>query len=437
MRRVLPLLLLAACAYRPKGEGEERARAEQAGAPFARPFETRALPEIAPDASLDALTERVLLANADLERAYWRWRSALERVPQESTSPTTAAVSFETMLSKGAGTFLDRTSFTFGNDPMANLVAPRKLKVAGRAALEEARAAGLRFEKARLETRERVVAAWWEYALLAERIRLQEADVAFLEGAADVARARLVAAGGAQSEFLRANVEARLARNDLETLRARLPARRAELNALLSRPPDAPLDPPEALPPPSPTSFQLDALLARAADRNPELAALAREAQASSEGLELARLQYLPDFSLAVGLDPAEWATRLMGMATVPLLRRAAIEGRIAQARADRRAVEAMRRQVANDLAAQLVLQLYALENADRQIALFESAIVPEAAQAARALQASYAAGGASLTDALGALRVWVEARATLAEVRAGRETGLARIRALAVVDEA
>jgi outer membrane protein TolC len=188
---------------------------------------------------------------------------------------------------------------------------------------------------------------------------------------------------------------------------------------------------------PRPADFADDALLARAADRNPELLALSREVQGRTQAIELARLQYLPDFALGIGLDPGDWATRVMGMITMPIVRRPAIEGAIEQARADLRATEAMRRQVGNDLAAQVVLQLYALRNADRQIRLFEEAIVPESDQAARVLQGVYAAGRVPLQEFLDSLRVWIDARAALAEVRAEREKSLARLESLAAVDTA
>ncbi len=438
MRRTAILfaaLGLAACAIRPVGESAERDRAAEAGTAFVQRFEERKLPDLAPDAGLAAVQERAGLSNAELERAYWEWRAAIERVPQESTTPTTAALSLETMLSGGMGSFLDRSSFTLSNDPMANIPWPKKLAVAGRIALDEARATGLRFEKARLELRERVTAAWWEWVVLGERIRLKEADLAYLDIAVAAVEARVRAGAATQGELLKLRVEESLARNDLETLRSEVPGRRAELNALLSRRPDAPVAMPGTVDAPRPADFADEALLARAADRNPELLALSREMQGRTQAIELARLQYLPDFSLGVGLDPGEWATRVMGMITVPILRRPAIEGAIEQARADVRATEAMRRQVGNDLAAQLVLQLYALRNADRQIRLFEEAIVPESDQAVRALQGVYATGRIPLQELLDSLRVWIDARAALAEVRAAREKSLARIEALAAVD--
>ncbi|MCK6459853.1 MAG: hypothetical protein L6Q95_08155, partial [Planctomycetes bacterium] len=127
--RIASLLLaagLAACAIRPVGEAAERDRAAEAGEAFVQRFEERELPPLPPEAGLDAMLERALLANADLERAYWEWRAALERVPQESTTPTAAAFSLETMLSGGMGSFLDRSSATLSNDPMANIVWPKK-----------------------------------------------------------------------------------------------------------------------------------------------------------------------------------------------------------------------------------------------------------------------------------------------------------------------
>jgi outer membrane protein TolC len=440
MRRIATLLAaltLAACAIRPKGEPAERERAAEAGAAFVQRFEERALPELPPDAVLEAILLQAALTNAELERAYWEWRAAIERIPQESTTPTAAALSLETMLSGGMGSFLDRSSFTLSNDPMANIPWPKKLAVAGRIALDEARAAGLRFEKARLELRERVTAAWWEWTVLGERIRLKEADLAYLEIAVAAVEARVRAGAATQGELLKLRVEEKLARNGLETLRSELPGRRAELNALLSREPDAPVAMPGRMDAPRPADFADDALLARAADRNPELLALSREVQGRTQAIELARLQYLPDFALGIGLDPGDWATRVMGMITMPIVRRPAIEGAIEQARADLRATEAMRRQVGNDLAAQVVLQLYALRNADRQIRLFEEAIVPESDQAARVLQGVYAAGRVPLQEFLDSLRVWIDARAALAEVRAEREKSLARLESLAAVDTA
>jgi len=435
MAVLLGALGLASCVIRPKGEPAERERAAEAGAAFARRFEERELPDLPADAGLAAMQQRAALANAEIERSYWDWRAAIERIPQESTTPTAAALSLETMVSGGMGSFLDRSSFTLSNDPMANIPWPRKLAVAGRIALDEARAAGFRFEKARLELRERVTAAWWEWSVLGERIRLKEADLAYLDVAVAAVEARVRAGAATQGELLKLRVEERLARSDLETLRSEVPGRRAELNALLSRGPDAPVAMPLAMDAARPADFADDALLARAADRNPELLALSREVQGRTQAIELARLQYLPDFSLGVGLDPGDWATSVMGMITMPIVRRPAIEGAIEQARADLRAAEAMRRQVGNDLAAQVVLQLYALRNADRQIRLFEEAIVPEADQAARALQGVYATGRIPLQELLDSLRVWIDARAALAEVRAEREKSLARIEALAAVD--
>ena len=112
-------------------------------------------------------------------------------------------------------------------------------------------------------------------AALAEAAIL--AVVAPLLRAAGVARLESVGLGAAGA--LTAPDAARdLAENALRTARARLPGRKAALNALLSRAPDAAIDIPAALPAPRPMPEDDARLLALAAERHPELLALAREA---------------------------------------------------------------------------------------------------------------------------------------------------------------
>ena len=98
-----------------------------------------------------------LLTNADLEQKYWEWRSAIEQIPQDGTQATNLALSANLGVTRGR-TGSDRTTLSAGNDPMADIVLPPKLSAAARRALENARAAGLRFRKAQFDLRNKVLA---------------------------------------------------------------------------------------------------------------------------------------------------------------------------------------------------------------------------------------------------------------------------------------
>ena len=159
-----------------------------------------------------------------------------------------------------------------------------------------------------------------------------------------------------------------------------LPSQRAALNALLGRDPSAPLGAPSSPPAPRPLPGDDAQLLSLVAARNPELDALAAEIRGRSEGVALARLQYVPDLSLGAGTDLAGLAQTLSGALTLPLLRHEAIEAAIRQAEANQHAAESMRRQSQADLRSQVVQDLIAVRDADRQVALLQSALLPCAA---------------------------------------------------------
>src|SRR5213075_2867455 len=142
--------------------------------------------------------------------------------------------------------------------------------------------------------------------------------------------------------------------------------------------------------------------------RNPELEALAHEILGKKQGVELARLQYYPDFSVSAGTDLAGAAQSLMGMITVPILRHEAIDAAIAQARANVRAAEAMRRQTTNDLNARVVADIVTIRDTERQLELFDRTILPRARRVVELSRSSHEAGRATQIDLLDSQRALI-----------------------------
>jgi len=427
--------LASGCALHPEGEDVERERAAEQGRAYEKPWEARDLPALPANAPWKEILRRSFLANGELEARWWEWRAALERIPQEASPRTTAAFFFEHMIQGGDSTAWERTFLGAGNDPMFNIPWPGKLTTAGRRALEEARAAGLRFERSKFDLQRRVIESYQDWALLGERLRIGEARVALLGAVRAAAEGRISAGRGAQFELLQARTQEDLAVNALESLRARVPVERARLNALAGRGAGEPLDLPGGMPEPRSLAYSEAELIRLAAERSPEVLALARDIEAGKEGIRLAELEFVPEFGLSGGADLGGIAQTIGGMITMPILRYEAIRGGIEEARARLEAASAMRRQASSDAAARMLLDLRGFSDAERQIALFQASIIPRADMALASTRAGYASGAVSLRDLLESSRMLLEAREMLAQLLAEREKMLADLEALAAVD--
>ena len=432
----LPLLIaLGGCTVHPKGEQAERSAALRSGKPFEKPVSERTAPSLPANPTPDDLVRYALLTNADLEQRYWDWRAAIEQIPQDGTQPTNLALSAGTTLNKG-NLSRERTTLAAFNDPMADIVWPEKLSVAARRALDNSRAAGLRFQRAKFDLRNKVLSAYYDYALTAELIRLEETNTELLQTTTMVVEARNRAGTAGQQDLLKARNELDMSRSDIANMKAQLPSLRASLNALLNRDGAASVPIPPQLPATRPMGYSDEQLLSLAGKQNPELAALAAEIKGKDEGIRLARLQYMPDFSLSASTDLAGIAQTLTGMVTVPLLRYKAINAAIGQAEANLKSTDAMRRQTHNDLNAQIVMDLSTLRDADRQLDLFEHTVLPRARQVVTIARTAYETGQATLLDLLDGQRSLTAIQRLVATLRITREKRLSELEAIAGVSE-
>ena len=168
------------------------------------------------------MLQRAFLANGELEASYFEWKAALARIPQAAAYPNAnLAPSFSYMFSGGNMKAWNRTTVNVGFDPMQNLAFPTKVVQAGKVAFEDARAAGYKFSAAKFELQRKVLSAYLDYALTAEKARIQEENVSLLRLIAESADTR-VQAGAPQQDLLRAQIQLRLAENELANQRSEL-----------------------------------------------------------------------------------------------------------------------------------------------------------------------------------------------------------------------
>jgi outer membrane protein TolC len=428
------LVGLAGCTVHPPGEREERAAALESGKPFEKRIDAREISPLPANPTPDQLVQYALLSNAELEQHYWEWRSAIEQIPQDGSQTTTLNITAGTTVTNGHTSWQSST-LGLSNDPMTDIKWPGKLDAAAKQTLENARAAGRRFIKAKYELRYKVLNAYYDYALSAELIRLEQSNQQLLQTTATVTEARNSAGNAGQQDVLKASNEVDMSRNDIANMESQLPSQRAMLNALLSRPIDAPLSVPTELPPSRPLAYADGELVELAAKQNPELMALADEIRGRNEGIRLAKLQYLPDFNLSAGTDLMGIAQSLLGQATIPIFRYEALNAAIAQAQANLRASEAMRRQAGNDLAAQVVADLTIIRDADRQLDLFDHTILPRTREMVEIDRSAYETGRTSLLDLLDDQRSLIAIERLVANLRIVREKRIAELESITTSD--
>jgi outer membrane protein TolC len=315
---------------------------------------------------------------------------------------------------------------------MVNLSFPLKTVAAGRVALDDAMVAGERFRAAKFGLQQRVLNAYYAYALLAERVRLQRQMVQWIELSERTAAAR-VHAGASQQDLAAARVDTLLAANQLQAMTAELPQQQARLNGLVGRPAETALSPPAVLPPARPLPADDANLLHLVSQNNPELTALARAVDSREHALEAARLQFIPDVNPFAGFTGS--ISQVAGVAVILPTTIPQIRAVIRESQAQIDAANAALRQAQNEKAAQLVATLAGLRDAERQVDLFTHQVVPIVEINTRSARAAFTTAQLELPPFIDRERLRLETLTQLATLRMTREQRLAELEALAGVD--
>ncbi|MBF0625747.1 MAG: TolC family protein [Magnetococcales bacterium] len=233
-------------------------------------------------------------------------------------------------------------------------------------------------------------------------------------------------ATGADAE--RGALSAELVR--LEKERHRL---RARLNALVDRPPDAPLvEHPTLRPLPAPEALAFDKLLEHGLAANPALAMGQARLEAAGVDLSLAAAEWFPDVELGFGLvdrraEGARNGYEAMVALNLPLQwepRRAREQEAAARQQAARERLNAERRQVEAGLREALL----SLEEARQIEQVTRESLLPQARIAMQSALKSYETGGAEAVAVLDAVQRLKRFQIELIEAQFEQQVRLAEI---------
>jgi outer membrane protein TolC len=234
---------------------------------------------------------------------------------------------------------------------------------------------------------------------------------------------------GAQQDVLRVQVEiTRVQQLDAEQ-EAEAAVRLAELNRLLARAAEAPLDTPERLAI-RPETRKLEELVAWTASISPEVKATEAALDRGRLSVDVAHLDFKPDFTVQAGymnrggLDPM-WQAGV-GV-NLPLQRRRR-EAAVSEAEARLRAGEQRREAVRLELRYRTQERLLQLQAAERLALLYRDGIIPQGQMSVEAAIASYQAGKVPFVAVLEALATLYGDRVRHLRILAGHERIRARL---------
>jgi outer membrane protein TolC len=243
--------------------------------------------------SLAGLIATALERNPEIQSAIDTTKSAASRVPQATAlmDPIlmTRTLPEPTRTADGDMVFVLGVSQT--------LPIPSKLERRGRIALSETRMALRELEQTRLRIIAEVKRAYFQLFAVDQAVLITRENQTLLRDLIEVARGQLVAGKRQQEDILRAQVEHSNLESQLVELAQRRETTVALINSMLDRPPRTNVD--------SIASYDvrrlrphLNELLTQAYLRNPELVKIEHQVVRDEHRLELAKLDYIPDFTV-------------------------------------------------------------------------------------------------------------------------------------------
>ena len=365
--------------------------------------------------SLDDLISYALANNPEIRAVSLDHRAALEKIPQVTAWPN-PELNLR-YFAEEVQTRVGPQEYAFGfSQP---LPWPKRLKLQGEMAAHAATSAAAEIDVVRNRLVAEITRLSYELSLLAQSVAIMRAHRDLVISFEGVTRARFATGTARHPDVIRASIELGNVENQLASLKDRRSPLVAALNGLLHRPPSASVpDPPLLEFRPLRTDEQ--ELLSTLMQDNPVLRALNFQAASAKARFRHAQTASLP--KLAVGLDYTVTGPAITSgvrgssqdpisanlRITLPLSReRYRAEQREAQANLD--AIRARQSTELDRLRALVISHLYQLRDAEREIVLFQTVLLPKAKEALGALQRAYSSGTASFNELIEALRVQLD----------------------------
>lgn len=298
-------------------------------------------------------------------------------------------------------------------------------------ATQDTEAAQARVQQTWLETANRIKTVFAQRYLVKATEKLVSENLDLMLQLEKVLQVRYAGGLAAQQDITRIHVEHTGMRAELAALAGEWRQSQSRMNALLARPPDAPLAAPTNLRPlPEPAKLNVNALSERLRQTSPQLLAESARRLSAEKSRDLSLKNRYPDFAVGINAMQRQGAINEWGLMlelNIPI-QRDVYRAQERESQAMLAAAQSRQEAVLNQLLADLSEAVSALETARQTEHLMTYSLMPQAELTWRAALAGYENGKAdfaTLLDAqrqiraarLGQLKSQVEAQVRLAEI--------------------
>jgi outer membrane protein TolC len=357
------------------------------------------------DATLNAYITTALENNQALRAAFDDWQAALEQAPQSSALPNPKIQWTHFVEEVQTRTGPQHNRFSLSQE------IPWKGKRAHARIIAEIHAEMTWWvaEELRLEIIQNLKRAYYEYAYLAESIRIVGDNIMLLHNLEPIVQAR-VRGGASQGDLLKLQIEIAKLEDEREALTRLRPAQSRQLGAILNYSRADILPWPE-LAPPDDRSYRVAELMKSLDTNNAALKRLQHQIRKADHHVTHVELDKRPDFTVGITYIDTHHAVGAMkpsdsgsdpfsidfGM-SIPIWHKKN-NARVRQAKSQHSSVRRTLAQKRFDLHAELEMQVYHLEDAARRITLYKDTLIPRTMQAVEIMQVEYQSGNAALLD--------------------------------------
>ncbi len=389
----------------------------------------------APGAGVDSLLSAARDGSPDLRMARLEAEAARERIQPAGALPDPVLrIELENITKNGTqGATLDPSRT---GDTKYTLMQPLpfwgKRDLRREAAEADARQAEGRNADAWSEIAARIKGLYAQYWLTGKTVELTRENIALTRQLEQIAQVRYANGLAAQQDAIRAQVERSMLDAELVGMESELRQLSSFINAMLARPADATLAPPQQLRP-LPTELAMNRLSERLQAANPQLAIEAARIGGAEKNRDLAYRNRYPDVTL--GVSPMQVRDRVDAWGLMFELNLPLQQGtRRSQERESERmleAAQARREALAHRLHGELSGALSSLEAARSTEAIARQRLLPQAELTFKSALAGYETGKVDFVTLLDAQRQIRNARLALLRAQAGQQMRLADLERL------
>jgi cobalt-zinc-cadmium efflux system outer membrane protein len=376
-----------------------------------------------PSSGLEHETLRILsgylnqaaLHNPELESAFYRWKSALEKIPQVKALPD------------------PRFTFAYYIENIETRVGPQEARLAlfqtfpwfgvldlrEDVAAQEADAAKAQYDALKVKIFYDVKNVFYEYAYLAQAIQITREDIELLKYFERVARARYSSGAVPYADVVKTQIQLGRIEDRLKTLQDLRKPLMAKLAASTNLPPDTEFPLPPAVPVML-LSMTDEELFKGLPEHSPQVKRFEYLEAREKAGIELARKEFYPDVTFGVEdiitgpalvpSTPDSGKDALIASVTINIpfwweKRRAAVREGRAKLNSTSKGAEALKRSLHSDME----LALYKYRDAQRKIDLYRNTLIPKAEEALGVTLQAFQGGTRSSLDLIDAEKTLLE----------------------------